>query len=103
VHVIGNHIEGNNQGIHVNSGATCANGGLERLVIADNFISTATECIYDEASIAFIINNRCMTEQSDGSAGAGVITGNTFRSAGNMICGDDLANAHWPALGTLAG
>jgi hypothetical protein len=99
--IIGNHIEGDNQGINIGSGATCADGGTETIVIANNTFNTGTECIDDEASIANIWNNTCVTRQAKGTAGAGVVIGNTHLAAGNKLSASDLANANWPAYGTL--
>lgn len=97
-----NRIEGANQGIHLNSGTGDSAGASEQnIYIEGNIISTATECIDDEADIARIMNNNAVTAQSKGSSGAGVIVGNEFLSSGNKISASDLANADWPALGSL--
>jgi hypothetical protein len=48
-----------------------------------------------------IINNNAVTLQAKGSAGAGALVGDEFLSSGNKINASDLANANWPALGTL--
>jgi hypothetical protein len=100
--ISGNHIEGANQGIHLNSGTTDSAGATEEYIyIENNTISTATEGIYDEADIARINNNTVSTLQAKGAGGAGAIVGNEYFSGGNKISASNLANADWPALGTL--
>jgi hypothetical protein len=94
----GNYIEGANQGIDINGSTTTSpNKG----VIRENVIHTSTECINDGNDVMAIINNNCTTLQAKGSAGAGAIVGDEFLSSGNKISASDLANADWPALGTL--
>lgn len=95
----GNYVEGANTGIELNASTTAS---PRKILIEANTIRTGTECIADNAGIALVVNNRCATVQSDGTGGAGVIISGEFLSLGNMIAGDDLANAHYPALGTLA-
>ena len=98
----GNHIEGANAGIEFAGGTTDSAGVTEEYIyVEDNIISTATECINDAASIVRINNNVCSTLQAKGAAGAGAIVGQEFLSGGNKISASDLANADWPALGTL--
>lgn len=96
--ILGNYIEGDNAGIELNASTTCS---PNKILIAENKIHTATECINDAADIAAIIDNKCITLQAKGVAGAGAIVGNEYLSAGNKICASDLANANWPALGAL--
>lgn len=93
-----NYIEGANQGIDIN-GSTTTSPNKGR--IEGNVIHTATECINDGADVMAIINNRAITLQAKGTAGAGAIVGNEFLAGGNKIAASDLANADWPALGTL--
>ena len=101
-HIVGNYIEGANAGIELGAGTTDSSGASEEFIlVADNYISTATECINDAASIARIVNNVCVTLQAKGASGAGAIVGQEFLSGGNKISASDLANADWPALGAL--
>jgi len=100
--ISGNHIEGANAGIELGAGTTDSAGATEEYIyIENNVISTATECINDAAGIARINNNTCSTLQAKGVAGAGAIVGQEFFSGGNKISASDLANADWPALGSL--
>jgi hypothetical protein len=97
--IIGNYIEGANQGIHLNSGTTASSGAsLINGVIAGNVINTATECIYDEADIAMIIGNMCVTAQAEGSVGDGGIVGEENVSMDNKLSCSDGANFDWPAV-----
>jgi len=93
-----NIIEGANAGIEINSGFTTTQW---KSFILRNTIYTGTECINDAADKFAIIGNMAVTEQAKGAGGAGAIVGNEFLSAGNKIAASDLANADWPALGTL--
>jgi len=97
--ILNNYIEGANAGIELNASTTCS---PDKILIDGNKIHTATECINDAADIAMITNNRCVTLQAKGTAGAGAIVGNEYLSAGNKISASDLANADWPALGSLS-
>jgi len=100
--IIGNYIEGADVGIEIASGATVSTGAsLLDCIIKDNVINTAGLCIDDNADLAFIIGNYCFTDGDTGSAGAGVIDGNTDISMANRISGSDIDNTEWPALGTL--
>ena len=96
--IVGNYIEGDNQGIDFDAATTCS---PNKVLIADNKIHTATECINDEASIAAIMNNTCETLQAKGVGGAGAIVADEFLCGGNKISASDLANADYPALGAL--
>jgi len=100
--IIGNVIEGANEGIHINASVTDESGATQRsILIKDNVIRATTTCINDASDIAMIVDNRCVTAAAKGSAGAGAIVGNELFSSGNKISASDLANADWPALGTL--
>jgi len=96
--IIGNYIEGANRGVELNASTTTS---PNKILIAKNIIHTATECIYDGADIAAIVDNVCVTLQAKGTAGAGAIVGEENLSGGNKISASDLANADWPALGSL--
>jgi len=96
--IVGNYIEGDNAGIELNASTTCS---PNKILIAENVIHTATECINDGADIAAIIDNKCITLQAKGAGGAGAIVGNEFLAVGNKIAASNLANADWPALGAL--
>jgi len=100
--ILGNYIEGANAGIEFGAGTTDSAGATEQyILVKDNVIFSATECINDAADIVRIVNNNCVTAQAKGSAGAGAIVGNELLSSGNKISASNLANADWPALGTL--
>ncbi|MBU2099594.1 MAG: hypothetical protein KKD00_12585 [Gammaproteobacteria bacterium] len=100
--ILRNFIEGANQGIDINASTTDSAGATQSsILIADNVIRTATECINDGADIAMIINNNCVTAAAKGTGGAGAIVGNELLSSGNKISASNLANADWPALGSL--
>ncbi|MCC7570621.1 hypothetical protein KO465_04695 [Candidatus Micrarchaeota archaeon] len=96
--ILQNYIEGANAGIELNASTTCS---PNKILIDGNRIHTATECINDAASVAVISNNSCVTLQPKGTNGAGAIVGNTYLSVGNKISASNLANADWPALGSL--
>jgi len=85
-------------GILVNSGTTVAYGGT----IAKNFISAAGICINDASSKFDIYNNRCITANAQGTAGAGAIVGGAKMMLDNRISASDVANAIVPAEGSLA-
>jgi hypothetical protein len=84
-------------GILINSGTTVAYGGI----IADNFISSAVECINDASGKFFIVNNRVVTAQTKGTAGAGGIVGGAYMMLDNRVSASNLANGVVPAQGTL--
>ena len=94
----GNYIEGANQGIDISATATTS---PRKGIISGNEIHTATECINDGNDVMALMNNNCTTLQAKGVAGAGAIVGNEFLSSGNKISASNLANADWPALGSL--
>jgi len=97
--IIGNYIEGANRGIELSASATTS---PEKIMIAENKIHTATECIYDGADIASIMDNKVVTLQAKGMLGAGAIVGNEFLSVGNKMSASDVANCDWPPLGSLS-
>lgn len=91
----GNYIDGDNEGIAIDASTTCT---PEVGIINKNVIHTGTKCINDASSEFIVTNNNCITTQAKGS---GHITANQFLSSGNKVNASDLANADWPALGTL--
>jgi len=97
--IVGNYIEGANQGIHINGSVTTS---PEKGLIEDNTIHTSLECIYDESDVMAIVNNKVVTLQAKGVGGAGAIVGNEYLSVGNKMSASDAANCDWPALGSLA-
>lgn len=100
--ILRNKLEGAHDGIHINSGVTDSSGATQnRILIAENYIRSTEICINDESDIAEIMNNNVVTANAKGSGGAGAIVGNEFLSSGNKISASDLANADWPALGSL--
>lgn len=99
--ILGNHIEGALSGIEFGAGVTSSTGSAESILVKDNYVKAATECINDAASIVSIVNNVCVTLQAKGSGGAGAIVADEFLCGGNKISASDLANADYPALGTL--
>jgi hypothetical protein len=84
-------------GIVINSGTTVAYGG----VIAENFISSTGICINDASGKFYVYNNRCVTANAKGSAGAGAIVAGAYMMQDNRISCSDLANGVVPAQGSL--
>lgn len=99
--VIGNRIEGVDEGIGISASTTNTDGGAEKLIIKDNMINTTAICINDGADVFYITDNRCVTLNAKGSGGAGAIVGEENFSTGNMISASDLPQAWWPALTSL--
>jgi len=93
-----NYIEGANAGVELNASTTTS---PNKALIANNIFHTGTECINDAANVAAIVGNNCVTLQVKGTTGAGAIVGNEYLGAGNKVAASNLANADWPALGTL--
>ena len=84
-------------GIVIHSGTTVAYGGI----IARNFISATTVCINDASSKLNVYNNRCITANAKGVAGAGAIVAGAKMMLDNRISTSDVANAVVPAEGAL--
>lgn len=91
----GNYIDGNDEGIAIDASTTCV---PEVGIINKNVIHTGTKCINDASSNFVVTNNNCITTQAKSG---GHITANQYLSSGNKVNASDLANADWPALGTL--
>lgn len=97
-----NWVEGANVGIHLNSSVEDGVGGEKaHILIADNKMHCATYCIHDEASVARIIGNRCLSDADTGTSGAGVITGDQDFMLDNLISGSDINNTMIPPYGTV--
>lgn len=102
LHIIGNYIEGNNQGIELKTGVASF---PQEILIKDNEIRVATICINDvDTNYAAIINNGCTTLTNDGgAAGDNIIIGNKQVSRGNWVSSSDATNVTWPVPVVLAG
>ena len=93
-----NFIRGAQQGIDIKSTITSAQfpGYIVR-----NYISAATECINEASGKIYVHDNRCVTAQAKGTAGAGAIVAGAKMMLDNRISASDVANAIVPATGTL--
>ena len=103
--IVGNYIEGGEDGIELASGTTAtvagAGASLVEGIIKDNVIVTVGLCIDDDADIAYIIGNRCYSDAAKGTTGFGIIDGLLAKGQDNRITGSDVNNAVWPAEGSL--
>ena len=93
-----NRITGAEQGIDVKSTITSAQfpGWIVR-----NYVNAVTECINEASGKIYVHDNRCVTAQAKGSAGAGAIVAGAKMMLGNLISASDVANAYVPAHGVL--
>lgn len=93
-----NYIHGAEQGIDVKSTITSEQfpGWIVR-----NYIAAATECINEASGKIYVHDNRCITAQAKGLAGAGAIVAGAKMMLGNLISASDVANAYVPAHGGL--
>ena len=99
---VGNHVEGANDGLHLNSGVLDGSTGEEEyILVTNNDIVTATIGINDASSLAYINDNRVYTDNAKGSNGAGAIVGALDRGQDNRITTSDANNVIWPAQGAL--
>jgi len=97
--IIGNYIEGANQGIHLNSDVVDGSSGTQMaILISENTIYAATECIMDEAGVALVVDNRCISQQASGLNGVGVIDAEENLALNNFIAASDRTNMPWPAV-----
>lgn len=92
--IIGNYIEGANNGIELASGTTVSTGAsLLDMVIADNIINVAAIAIDDNADIAYCMRNYCF---SDSDTATDVMDINSARCLHNYIATAGL-NMMFPA------
>lgn len=93
-----NIIEGANNGVEIGAGATCAARAGR---VLRNVINTTAICITDSSGKFYVHDNRCVTGNATGAAGAGGIVAGATMMMGNKLCGSDNVNCDVPALGTL--
>lgn len=96
--IVGNIIQGGQQGIDVKSTVTTS---IRSGYILDNTINSVTECINEASGKIYVHGNRCVTLAAKGAAGAGAIVAGAKMMLDNRISASDVANANVPALGTL--
>jgi len=94
-----NVIEGANNGIEINASATCAARAGR---ILRNVVNTTAICISDASGKFYVHDNRCVTGNATGAAGAGAIVAGAKMMLGNKVSGSNNANCDVPALGTLS-
>jgi len=93
-----NTIMGANDGVELKSTVTAT---VRPMFITGNRINTTTICINDASGKAYIEDNRCITANAKGAAGAGAIVGGAKMMLQNYISTSDVANAIVPANGSL--
>jgi len=100
--IIGNYIEGANNGIETSSSATPSVGAtLIDALVKDNVINVAAMCIDDNADCMYIVHNYCFSDADTGSGGADIMDINLDNAMDNWISGSDINNTALPAIGTL--
>jgi len=101
--ILDNYVEGATDGIELNSAVTDSAGVTERyMLIKDNVVVSVDIGINDASGLAYVIGNRVITENAQGTAGAGAIVAGAKRMLDNRISASDVANAVVPAEGSLA-
>lgn len=93
-----NVVEGANNGVEIGAGATCAARAGR---VLRNTINTTAICITDESGKFYVHDNRCVTGNAKGVAGAGAIVAGAKMMLQNYISASDVANAIVPANGAL--
>lgn len=103
--IVGNYVEGETDGIELLSGVTDEVSGApnseQYMLIKDNVVISVDIGVNDASGLAYVIDNRVVTENAKGAAGAGAIVAGAKRMLGNKISASDVANADVPALGAL--
>jgi len=93
-----NVISGADDGIQLHASFTTT---VKDTWIARNFIRTTEICINDLSGLAYIVNNRVVTLNAKGTAGAGAIVGGAKTMLGNLFSASDVANCIHPANGAI--
>lgn len=93
-----NIIEGANNGVEINASATCAARAGR---VLRNTINTTAICITDASGKFYVHDNRCVTANAKGVAGAGAIVAGAKMMLQNIVSCSDVAGAIVPANGAL--
>ena len=93
-----NFVMGANDGIELKSTVTCT---VRPIYIVRNYVNTTTICINDASGKAYVHDNRCVTANAKGTAGAGAIVAGAKMMLQNYISTSDAANAIVPANASL--
>ena len=96
--ILRNYIESADNGIELSASATSS---PNKMMIAENKIVSTEIGVNDLSGLAYIVNNRVVTLNAKGTAGAGAIVGGAYRMLGNLFSASNVANCIQPANGAI--